>query len=97
MTHQNNAGKATTATAKPKSARVGATKSNDFHLEKSPLGWHFNGKHEVPLFSLWDYLETGDSTPLVQTYYKRQALKWQVAFWIAFAGFLAVSAMSLIK
>jgi hypothetical protein len=86
--NQNNVKRASTATAKPKGARVRATKS-DFALKKEPIGWHFKGKEIVPMI------------PLANTLMKRQedrrVWRWQVAFWMAFAGFLAVSAMALIK
>ena len=92
--NQNNVRRASTATAKPKSARVRATK-NDFALKKEPIGWHFKGKEIVPMSGAT--ISKSSWNALMKLQEDRRVWRWQVAFWMAFAGFLAVSAMALIK
>ena len=107
MTQAKSVKKATTATAKRKPATARATKSKGFtwsgfikaanspgkiELVKSPIGWHFDGKRSGEMFLIDDRALDFNWCPA-----HRQVRKWKVAFWIAFAGFLAMSAMSLIK
>jgi hypothetical protein len=95
MTQAKNVGKATTATAKPKSARVRATKS-EVKLDKDPIGWHFVGKEIRPMQS-GVILSKSNWDMLIKMTENRQIRKWRVAFWIAFAGFIIMAAMNIFK
>ena len=87
--NQNNVKRASTATAKPKGARVRATK-NDFALKKEPIGWHFIGHREQPIYSFEEMSAESE-------YWMWRSEKYRIAFYIAMVGLLIIGAMNIFK